>query len=223
MWSGRRWSSLFYFETRVTLRAKFSRARTLAGNNGSPGRRLRLLRRTSWHDGACYTSSQSPNAVYLQHFLPGKVQTYTLTHSVFLSFFVGKEVVQLHRRSVGFCSRLSLSLLVMASVSNVHKVGTESIVSDVFSETIHETMTQVFHFARWRVERYMLKHNIRPIPVYGRELDYTREIDSPTSSLDSAPRVAESFLDPLTKDIIVSKVWPLLLEGLSKEDILAST
>ena len=118
---------------------------------------------------------------------------------------------------------LSLLTLVMASAENVPGSATESPMSDHLPETIHETMTRVIHFERWRVERYMLKHNLRPIPVYDRELDWSREIDTSTPSLDPPPRVAESFLDPLTEDIVLSKVWPLLMEGLSMEVILASS
>ena len=113
--------------------------------------------------------------------------------------------------------------IVMANVDKSPETIVGSPGSDDTPWTIHERMSRIIQYNRIRVERYMLKHDI-PLPVvHGRTHDWSASAPTPSSPRQPLPIVAESFLDGLTEDIVLSKLWPLLMEHYPKEDILASS
>ena len=80
---------------------------------------------------------------------------------------------------------------------------------------VHDKMREVVEDARNRLEAYMYKHDM-PLIVYEGRAQWYRESVRPRRSWEPVPVVAETFLDAIPRELVMAKVWPRLMDGLTE-------
>ena len=77
---------------------------------------------------------------------------------------------------------------------------------------IHATMQAVVEDIQNRLEAYMYKRDM-PLIVYEGRQNWYRDKVRPRASWEHVPRQENSFLDALPEELVLEKIWPMLMEG----------